>query len=141
MTWRGLGKFGHFFDEAAYMASLDGAGEESAGDVTEFGVYFEKLGGPLHYLREYAEGLDLDDMQRRELSKLIRENAGGVILSEDDQGFVSTSIYTTKEELDEAWDEILERLATIEGEFDEDDDDMDLYDGDDYISDDYDDEY
>lgn len=111
------GKFDSNLDAALYELTLDG-GDEETGDVSEMGWYAVLLrGGP-----SLADELsDANDISQEELDDL--RASAGVIVEENDQGFVSVSYYDTKKQLDEEWktyeddaDEFWDASETIDDE-------------------------
>jgi hypothetical protein len=104
------GKFDSDLDAALYEITLDGPDEE-CGDVSEIGYWAGLLrdGAELARLvstakkgfRSYAHITGRGAVPDEELADLRR--SAGVIVTEDDQGFVHVAMFRTKAELDKEW--------------------------------------
>lgn len=105
----GPGKFNTFLDAAVYQLSLEGVDEE-VGDVGETGFWCGVMrnGQALavhaqeatRYIEEHDVRLTEDEFE------YLRAAKGGVIVCEDDRGFVTVNYYKTEYELDQAWAQI-----------------------------------
>jgi hypothetical protein len=111
--WRsyGPGKYNSIVDSYVHALDTEGWGDEEIGDVQDFGWY--GLMGPM----EAGELLEPDAVpriareekdqltpeERRELKETV-----GVIIEENDQGFVGVTYYKSKKQLKKAWDKIAE---------------------------------
>jgi hypothetical protein len=89
--------------EALYSLSLDGGGDEEAGDVDITGHY-TLLRGPFD--QETTNRLQGEFDLNNDEVKFLRSLAGA-ILREGSQGFVSAQYFTEADKLEEAWDEVL----------------------------------
>jgi len=103
------GKFDSDLDEAIWQASLDGGPDEEAGSVDEIGIW----SGLLRDGESLADVIasnnpDLD------VEQLRTEGAAGVIITEDDQGFVKVYYYDDSEALHMAWAETEEEAEPQE---------------------------
>jgi hypothetical protein len=101
-------------DKYLYQALLDGAEDDSLGDVHEYGFFaarFDFRGDEAEYLDRIAreEGDALTDEERR----FLRAQAGAILI-EDDQGFVSVEYYDSPRELRERWRELEEAIESSE---------------------------
>jgi predicted nucleic acid-binding OB-fold protein len=116
--WRsyGPGKYDSIVDSYVHALDSEGWGDEEIGDVQDFGWY--GLMGPAEagfllepdavprIAREEKDELTLEE--RKELRDVI-----GVIIEENDQGFVGVTYFTSKTKLKKAW----EKLAADAEEF------------------------
>lgn len=103
----GPGKFNTILDAYVYDVSMDGA-EVECGSVDENGVWY---GVMRHGHTIFKDG----DPSLEELTPAERDllmHCAGVILSENDQGFVSVEYFDTMEELDAAWAEIEQEIES-----------------------------
>jgi hypothetical protein len=108
----GPGKFDTMLDAAVYQLSLDESDEE-AGSVSEVGMW----AGLMYNGEILSQGLELAkdlDTTREERAYLAKEGQAGVILTENDQGFVNVSYFKKKKDLEDEWKAIVEDLAVYE---------------------------
>jgi hypothetical protein len=108
----GPGKFDTMLDAAVYQLSLDGADEE-AGDVSEVGFW----SGLMYNGEIMSQELEISketNTTREERAYLAKEGQAGVILTENDQGFVNVSYFKNKKDLKDAWEAIVEDLSVPE---------------------------
>jgi hypothetical protein len=105
------GKFNNELDRLIYELTLDGGHDEECGSVDDIG-YWAAL---IYDGDELADALDFDGSasrtpNQRYLADLRR--SAGVILSEDDQGFVAVQMFDTKAQLEKEWKACQEDAAT-----------------------------
>lgn len=108
----GPGKFDTMLDAAVYQLSLDGADEE-VGDVSEVGLWV----GLMRNGEIMAQELELSselDTTRDERTYLQTEGRAGVIITENDQGFVAVDYFKNKKDLEDEWKAIVEDLSRRE---------------------------
>jgi len=101
----GPGKFDNIIDSYVYALSGEGWTTEEVGDVGDFGWYGWFELGPEALKRTEEIAADERDRLDPEERELIRESYG-VILSEDEQGFVSVDYFDTEKELKRRWAKI-----------------------------------
>ena len=99
--------------EFIWDLTLEGFEDEELGDVESFG-YFAKVSLGPKMLDDVARmaretGVELTPGERQ----FVKEQAG-VILSEDNFGFVSATYFDSKERLDEVWKRLEEDYGTWE---------------------------
>ncbi len=106
----GPGKFNTIVDSYVYDLAGNGCDEEG-GDVQENGTWYGlmrdtfKLEGPF---------VDFTPEQLANMTQAERElltTTAGVIISEDDQGFVTVEYFDTAEQLEAAWSEVEAELS------------------------------
>lgn len=113
-----MGKFSGPLEEAIYVASLDGGPDEEIGDAQDFGWYglmrFKK--DDEQYFRDLAreEHIDLTE----EDYEIIRSHAGAIIY-QNQSGFVFVSYYKDKDDLEDAWNEVVSEADKFYGETEE----------------------
>lgn len=90
----GPGKFNLVIDAYVYDLLLDGC-DDDCGDVSEHGVWYGRLNGPVKLDGPFA---DLTPGERSLLTTMA-----GCIVSEDSQGFVTVEYFTSKRALAAAW--------------------------------------
>lgn len=113
LTKYGPGKYDLNIDAFTHAITLDGCCEET-GDVSENGVWYAKVEGPL------TEGRDVNTT-RGEYSLSVEDwnhlvSQAGAIVSENDQGFVTVEYFESADELAEKWDSIEASMSTDEPE-------------------------
>ena len=86
-----------------YCLSLEGCDDE-VGSVAENGYWCGLLYGPFHGIDEIEPGVPLTKEEREYLDRIA-----GVILYENETGFVYVSCYEDPTELERAWEELLEK--------------------------------
>lgn len=96
----GPGKFDTLLDSWFYAVSLDGA--ESIGEA-ETDSSYTLIENPTLEEIDNAARDDGDSLTYEEKQEVLRLKKGGVILHENNQGFVSSEYYYSKVELDSAW--------------------------------------
>ena len=108
-----LGKFegGLYIDQYAFDITLDGVDDE-IGDVSEMGIWYGKIyrGTDTIYslIKEKIED-DEDKLTPEEEEYLA--DVIGIIVSEDDQGFVNVDYYESDEDLKKDWDKIVDDMS------------------------------
>ena len=112
----GLGKFDTMLDSFLWTAALDGGPDEELGEVEGFGWYGLMIGDLLEAAGRVAkeEGDELTEEEREEMAA-----TKAVIMSEDNQGFVSMDYFEDEKEAREKWAEIeagYESFSSEEGE-------------------------
>jgi hypothetical protein len=101
----GPGKFDTIVDSYVYSVSLDGGADEELGDVSETGRWYGLMRGQGLLEAVEKQAAEEKDQLTQDEKDLFKEE-GGVILSEDDQGFVTVDYFDTKEALEQKWTEI-----------------------------------
>lgn len=105
----GPGKFDTIMDSYVYKVSLDGPDDET-GSISVNGVWYGMIengadGTLASAIAQAAlgggEALTFDELE------MILRDFAGVIMSENDQGFVGVEYYATADELRQAWDIVL----------------------------------
>jgi hypothetical protein len=109
--WRsyGPGKYDSIVDSYVHALDTEGWGDEEIGDVQDFGWYGKMgpaepgflLGSDAVPRIAKEEKDEITMEERKELRDVI-----GVIIEENDQGFVGISYFTSKAKLKKAWDKI-----------------------------------
>lgn len=95
----GPGKFDTMLDAAVYELSLDGCDEE-VGSVHEVGYWCCVMYDGVDMARAMAHDFDVTE---DELTFVETEGKAGVILCENDQGFVVVRYYDDRKQLDDDW--------------------------------------
>ncbi len=114
----GPGKYSTILDSYVHDLLMEGWGGETVGDVSEIGIAYDRfhLGDEgLKRIEELAKE-QKDDPLTEEEGDLVSESFG-VIVSENDQGFVYIDYYDKERDYDAAWKEVEESVE--EGEEDE----------------------
>jgi chaperonin cofactor prefoldin len=106
----GPGKFDTIVDSYVYHVTLEGVDSE-VGDVQDMGWFGVMGGKDLLAAVERAASEEGDKLTPEE--KELFKDDGGVIISEDGQGFVSVDYFNTKAELDQKWSEIEDEAETF----------------------------
>lgn len=103
----GIGKFNNPLDEYVYKVTLQGGCDDEIGSVTENGYWYG--------LMRDGRSIFLDnDPFLESLSEGDRElltSCAGVIVSEDADGFVYVEYYHDEDELNDAWQRIVEFVS------------------------------
>lgn len=117
----GPGKFDTILDSYVYTVSLDGGGDEEAGDVSTTNWYGLLRGN----LRESVERIAKEDKDKltKEEADFLDENSAGAIIEENDQGFVSVEYFGGPKRLEAEWDKIVASVEEMESEAEEGDPD------------------
>jgi hypothetical protein len=110
---RNPGKFSSPLDEYMYMISLGGNCDESLGDVQEHGVHYCRM-NEVEFADVVQAAFDSGEDEhsarkawQREFGMRLRgDTIPVVIVSEDSQGFVSVSYYTSARDGDRQWAEV-----------------------------------
>jgi hypothetical protein len=116
----GPGKFDTVLDSYVYVVSMDGTDEE-LGEAETFGWYGLMYGGRDLVDAVESEVEDADD----ELTDAEREQlaaAQGVLLHEDEHGFVGVTYFDTKDELRKEWQAVEDDYEDFLEESEEDED-------------------
>ena len=111
-----LGKFegGLYIDRYAFDISLDGVDDE-IGDISEQGVWYGKISrgtDTIYSLIKTKMEEDEDTLTPEEEEYLA--DVIGIIVSEDDQGFVNVDYYESDKDLKKDWDKIAEDMTDDE---------------------------
>lgn len=109
----GPGKFSSMIDSYVYEDSLDRVDEE-VGSATEPPFLWSgkvEWDGRAEACRMQKDHPEITDA---ELDVIRKDAKAGVILLEDERGFVQVNYYKTKRELDKAWDMTVEDLTVEE---------------------------
>lgn len=122
--WRsyGPGKFNSMVDSFLYAAIMDGWGGDEVGDVEGPGAYTLMLGNVLEAAEHGAE-LSKDTLTQAERDEIKDDN--GIIMREDDQGFVSVDYYDSEATAREAWKDVENEVAEFYDDEDEAEDEGD----------------
>ena len=96
----GPGKFSTMVDAYVYSVSLDGC-DETHGSCSENGVWIGRMSPGRGILRDMCS--DTEPLNEDEARLLTA--CAGVILEENDQGFVSVTYYQTDDELQYDWND------------------------------------
>lgn len=116
--WRsyGPGKYDSIVDSYVHALSMEGWGDEEIGDVQDFGNYViiasdpesSSVSSPGFLLdRDAVPRIareEKDELTREEIREL--EGVIGVIIHEDDQGFVGITYFEFRNKLWKAWEQI-----------------------------------
>lgn len=113
LTQYGPGKYNLNIDAYVHAITMDGCCEET-GDVSENGVWYAKVEGPLTEGRNATQaqtehGLTVEDWD-------YLTSQAGAIVSENEQGFVTVEYFATGAELSTAWAKVEGELAQEEEE-------------------------
>ena len=108
-----LGKFegGLYIDQYAFDITLDGVDDE-IGDISEDGIWYGKIyrgTDTIYSLIKKRMDDDEDKMTPDEEEYLA--DVVGIIVSEDDQGFVNVDYYESDEDLKKDWDKIVDDMS------------------------------
>ena len=99
----GPGKFDTILDAYVYVVTLDGGCDDELGD-SSFGGWYGMMRNGRSIFRDHDPLLEtLNDDEQDKLT-----SCAGVIVFEDNLGFVTVRYYDTDEDLDRAWAEICE---------------------------------
>lgn len=106
------GRFDSRLTELVYELSLDGGPDEEAGSAPDVGLW----AGLMRDGRNMSQALHADSshyhLTVRDAPLLLElEDLAGVILTENDQGFVAGEGFEDGEELEERWEELAEELS------------------------------
>jgi len=111
-----VGKFegGLYIDQYVYEASLDGCDDE-IGDVSEQGIWYGKIyrGTTTIYSMVQEQMKDDDEKLTSEEQEFLADVIG-IIISEDDQGFISVDYYESDKKLKTDWDKIVKDMTEEE---------------------------
>ena len=111
-----VGKFegGLYIDQYVYEASLEGCDDE-IGDVQEQGIWYGKIyrGTTTIYSMVQEQMKDDDEKLTSEEQEFLADVIG-IIISEDDQGFISVDYYESDKKLKTDWDKIVKELTEEE---------------------------
>ena len=105
LTPYGPGKFRCLVDVVAYGYTLDGAHDEETGDAETVG-WFAMLAGPID-----ATGSDVEARLSAADRAFLVANAGGCIVSEGSDGFVSVDWFRTDAEREAEWNRIVDAVS------------------------------
>lgn len=100
----GPGKYDTFLEAEIYEVSLSSGTSEECGSCPEVGLWAAMLVFDEHEL--------VDSLLTKDEHDLLRSHAG-VILVENDQGFVSMSWYETFEQLILAWEDVEQEISDL----------------------------
>lgn len=96
------GKFNFLLDAWVYAASLNGTCDAEAGSVSDHGVWF----GMMRDGKRIFEGESSFREKLTDRERAFIDAQAGVILREDDLGFVQTDYYSDPSSLNRAWSAI-----------------------------------
>jgi hypothetical protein len=116
----GPGKFNSKLDAYVYELSMTGCDDET-GSVSECGIWYGRLNGPMTVDGPFSDCPPTADLTESERLALVDMATAGIIIAENDQGFVSVEYYTDKDDLERDWANALADTAT--GDDDDTDDD------------------
>lgn len=118
----GPGKFDTILDSYVYAVSLDGGADEEMGDVGGFGWY-GMMGNDEGVLASavIAEAKRAGEPLNKDETSFILSAKGGVIMTEDNQGFVGVAYFTSEKARRKRWKEIEEEYAEFEEEYESED--------------------
>jgi hypothetical protein len=108
----GPGKFNTILDAYVYELTLQGGCDDETGSVQENGEWYGLMRNGRTIFQDHDPLLETLNAAEQEL---LTESAG-VIVTEDDQGFVSVNYYATAAELNAAWAEVESELEAFHGE-------------------------
>ena len=108
-----VGKFegGLYIDQYAFDITLDGVDDE-IGDVSEQGIWYGKIyrGTDTIYSLIKAK-IEEDEEKLTPEEEEYLADVIGIIVSEDDQGFVNVDYYESDEDLKKDWDKIVDDMS------------------------------
>lgn len=107
----GPGKFNKVIDGYVYDLSLEGFGD-TVGDVSELGEVYTRIDGPMLPDVE-ATAKENKDKLTPEEKAFLREQRGGAIVFENDQGSVEVDFYATKKAINTAWERISDEIEEL----------------------------
>jgi hypothetical protein len=108
-----LGKFegGLYIDQYAFDITLDGVDDE-IGDVSEQGIWYGKIyRGTETVYSLIKKRMDDDEDKMTPEEEEYLADVIGIIVSEDDQGFVNVDYYESDEDLKKDWDKIVDDMS------------------------------
>lgn len=108
----GPGKFSTIVDAYVYDVSLNGGCDEETGDVSTIGRWYGLMRNGRTIFKDHDPMLETLNEAERDLIL----NSAGVIISEDDQGFVDVDYISSDEELNEKWSAIETECSEFEAE-------------------------